>query len=62
VSAAFATFDTTPTNLASHGTVPTNVARICQWTWTCAAAPLRPKIHANATGYEEIAQAFRLLV
>jgi lysophospholipase L1-like esterase len=62
VAGAFATTDTTPTALAGHGTVPTNVARICQWTWMCAAKPVGPNIHANATGYQMIAGAFRPLI
>ena len=62
VAGAFATNDTTPTSLAGHGTVPTNVARICQWTWMCAAKPVGPNIHANATGYLMMAGAFRPLV
>ena len=39
--------------------VPLDVARICQWTWMCAPAPLGPDIHANTAGYGVIAQAFR---
>jgi lysophospholipase L1-like esterase len=62
VAAAYSTNDTTPTDLAGHGTVPTNVARICQWTWMCAPKPVGPNIHANATGYQMIAGAFRPLV
>jgi hypothetical protein len=62
VASTFATTNTAPTNLAGHGTVPTNVARICQWTWMCAPPPLGPNIHANATGYQMIAGAFRPLV
>jgi lysophospholipase L1-like esterase len=62
VATAFATTDTTPTSLAGHGTVPTNVARICQWTWMCAPKPVGPNIHANATGYQVISGAFRPLV
>lgn len=62
VAGAFATTDTAPTSLVGHGTVPTNVARICQWTWMCAAKPVGPNIHANATGYQMIAGAFKPLV
>jgi lysophospholipase L1-like esterase len=62
VGAAFATTDTTPTALTGRGTVPTNVARICQWTWTCAPPPVGPNLHANVTGYQVIAAAFRPLV
>jgi lysophospholipase L1-like esterase len=62
VAAAFATNDTTPTSLAGHGTVPTNVARICQLTWMCAPKPVGPNIHGNAAGYQVMARAFRPLV
>jgi hypothetical protein len=62
VAAAFATTDTSPTTLAGHGAVPTNVARICQLTWMCAPKPVGPNIHANASGYQVIAGAFRPLV
>jgi lysophospholipase L1-like esterase len=40
------------------GTVPRNVARICQWTWACASPPRGPNQHANRVGYGVIAQAF----
>jgi lysophospholipase L1-like esterase len=40
------------------GTVPRNVARICQWTWACASPPRGPNQHANQAGYGVIAQAF----
>ena len=40
------------------GTLPRNVAAICQWTWECAAPPRGPNVHANQAGYEVIAQAF----
>jgi lysophospholipase L1-like esterase len=38
--------------------VPLNVARICQWTWMCAAPPVGPNIHANKVGYQQIAETF----
>lgn len=38
--------------------VPPAVARICQWTWMCAAAPQGPNLHANRPGYGEMARAF----
>jgi lysophospholipase L1-like esterase len=38
--------------------VPLDVARICQWTWMCAPAPLGPDIHANQAGYGVIAGSF----
>lgn len=38
--------------------VPRPVARICQWTWMCAAPPDGPNLHANRPGYGEMARAF----
>jgi lysophospholipase L1-like esterase len=40
------------------GTVPRNVALICQWTWECASPPRGPNQHANQAGYVVIARAF----
>jgi len=60
------TFSTTDflgtTQLPGTGTVPLNVARICQWTWMCAASPAGPNIHANAAGYQQIATAFETAI
>ncbi len=42
------------------GSLPRNVAAICQWTWECAAAPRGPNEHANQAGYQVIARAFLL--
>ncbi len=36
--------------------VPPNVATICNWTWMCT--PGGPTIHANNTGYAQLADAF----
>ena len=44
--------------VAGFGSLPRNVAAICQWTWECAAAPRGPNEHANQVGYRVIAQAF----
>jgi lysophospholipase L1-like esterase len=41
------------------GSLPPNVAAICRWTWECASAPRGPNEHADAAGYDVIAQAFR---
>ena len=38
--------------------VPRNVARLCQWTWECAAPPRGPNQHANQAGYRVIARTF----
>jgi len=46
--------------LPAGGTVPRNVAAICQWTWECARAPRGPNVHARAAGYGVIARAFLL--
>jgi lysophospholipase L1-like esterase len=40
------------------GTVPLNLAKLCEWTWECTPGPRGPNEHANATGYEVIASAF----
>ena len=59
VFAAFHSGDFTDrVHLPQFGTVPRNVATICQLTWACA--PHRPNEHANDTGYAIIAQAFLL--
>jgi lysophospholipase L1-like esterase len=59
VAGAFSSNDFgTMVEVAGLGTVPLNVARICQWTWVCAPAPLGPDNHANAAGYGVIAGAF----
>jgi lysophospholipase L1-like esterase len=59
VQDAFSTTDfTTTVPLPGVGTVPLNVARICERTWMCAPSPVGPNIHANATGYRRIAAAF----
>jgi len=59
VQDAFSTTDFTDTApLPGVGTVPLNVARICDWTWMCAPSPVGQNIHANATGYQVIACAF----
>ncbi|HEY2553209.1 MAG TPA: SGNH/GDSL hydrolase family protein [Streptosporangiaceae bacterium] len=42
------------------GSVPRNVATVCEWTWTCSPAPLGPNEHANSTGYGIIALEFLL--
>jgi lysophospholipase L1-like esterase len=59
VEGAFSSNDfTTLVTLPGAGEVPLNVARICTWTWVCAPAPLGPDNHANADGYQVIAEAF----
>lgn len=58
VMGAFETANVSPIALPPFGIVPTNVARICQWTWVCAPPPYGPNNHANATGYGVMAQAF----
>jgi lysophospholipase L1-like esterase len=39
------------------GSLPRNVARICEWTWECAPPPRGPNQHANPAGYHVIADA-----
>ncbi|MGA7834045.1 MAG: hypothetical protein WCA31_02440 [Acidimicrobiales bacterium] len=49
--------DRVPIAVAGLGTVPTNVAQICDLTWMCAPAPDGPNFHPDAEGYTIIAQA-----
>jgi lysophospholipase L1-like esterase len=62
VANVFGAFDTSDFGnqvaVPGVGTVPRNVARICQWTWECASAPRGPNQHANQAGYAVIARAF----
>jgi lysophospholipase L1-like esterase len=63
VQTAFSTTDFTDTaTLPGVGTVPLNVARICEWTWMCAPSPVGPNIHANPVGYQVIAAAFQQVI
>jgi lysophospholipase L1-like esterase len=62
VADVFGAFDTTdfgdPVTVPGIGSLPRNVARICEWTWECAPPPRGPNQHANAAGYRVIAGAF----
>jgi lysophospholipase L1-like esterase len=62
VADVFGAFDTTDfgdqSKVPGIGTVPRNVALICQWTWECTAPPRGPNQHANPAGYGVMAQAF----
>ncbi len=62
VADVFAAFRTSDfghqTTVADVGTVPRNVALICQWTWQCASPPRGPNQHANQAGYAVIARTF----
>jgi len=63
VQTTFSTSDfTDQVNLPGFGPVPRNVARICEWTWMCVAAPRGPNIHANGKGYLEMAAAFEAVL
>ena len=59
VAGAFETHNTAQTTLAPFGALPTNVARVCQYTWMCTPRqPNKPDIHANRAGYKLIARTF----
>ena len=59
VFSAFHSSDfTRQVTLPGIGTVPLNVALICQWTWECAPPPRGPNEHANKIGYRVIALTF----
>jgi hypothetical protein len=59
VSGAFHTsgFDPAVT-VPGLGSLPRNVAAICQWTWECARPPRGPNQHPNQAGYQAITRAF----
>jgi lysophospholipase L1-like esterase len=62
VADVFTAFDTTDFTdqvaLPGLGTLPRNVATICQLTWECVPPPQGPNEHANAAGYHLIAETF----
>lgn len=53
VAAAFDSTNWTPVATSSWGTIPTNVAHVCTWTWMC----VRQDIHPNDAGYAVLAAA-----
>lgn len=55
VDEAFSTSSSTPLVQLGKRLVPTNVAVVCRWTWSCA----RGDVHPNRTGYGVIARAIR---
>ena len=61
VADVFGAFDTAdfgnPVMVPGIGSLPRNVARICEWTWECAPPPRGPNQHANPAGYRVIANA-----
>ncbi len=62
VANVFGAFDTADFSrtmtVPGIGTLPRNVARICQWTWECASPPRGPNQHANQLGYQVISRTF----
>ena len=58
VANVFGAFDTADFTRPAGTNVPRNVARLCQWTWQCAAPPRGPNQHANQAGYQVIARTF----
>ena len=63
VADVFGAFDTSnfgdQVTVPGIGTVPRNVALVCQWTWACASPPRGPDQHPNQAGYKIIAQTFQ---
>ena len=61
VADVFGAFDTTdfghPVTVPGIGSLPRNVARICEWTWECTPSPRGPNQHPNQAGYRVIASA-----
>jgi lysophospholipase L1-like esterase len=59
VFGAFRTSDLTDkVTTPEFGTIPLDVAKLCSYTWQCAAPPVGPNEHANILGYGVIANAF----
>ena len=58
VANVFGAFETADFTRPAGSDVPQNVARLCQWTWQCAAPPRGPNQHANQAGYQVIARTF----
>jgi hypothetical protein len=58
VANVFGAFETADFAKPAGTNVPRNVARLCQWTWECAAPPRGPNQHANQAGYRVIARTF----
>jgi lysophospholipase L1-like esterase len=59
VATAFGTSDMTrQVTLPQLGTLPKNVAEVCELTWECVAPPQGPNEHCNVSGYRVIARAF----
>jgi lysophospholipase L1-like esterase len=59
VFSAFRTSDFGGTiSLRGYGSLPGNVAAICEWTWECAGPPRGPNQHPNRAGYQVITRAF----
>jgi lysophospholipase L1-like esterase len=57
VPGLFLSDHTAPVKLSGVGTVPVEVARVCEWTWMCKTKPWGPDDHPNNAGYVAIADA-----
>jgi lysophospholipase L1-like esterase len=57
VAAVFKSDNQTLVPLTGFGSVPTNVATVCELTWICNAAPWGPDDHPNNAGHLAIAKA-----
>lgn len=57
VSESFDNQSHTRVDVAGLGTIPDNVAQVCELTWMCAPKPYGPNVHPNDEGYLTIASA-----
>jgi len=55
--ATFKNDNSTPVVIDNVGTIPENVAVICNETWMCQPSPFGPDDHPNVEGYMSIAEA-----
>jgi len=57
VPRAFDLGDQRPVHLADIGTVPAELAEMCELSWACGPGPFTHNVHPNAAGYQAIAGA-----
>lgn len=57
VPRAFRSGDLQPVATGAFGTVPAEVAEVCERSWSCSTGPTAHNVHPNAQGYQVIAGA-----
>jgi lysophospholipase L1-like esterase len=57
VPQAFDLGDQRPVHLTGVGTLPAEVAKVCELSWACGPGPFTHNVHPNSSGYQAIAAA-----